>query len=536
MSFVAMSYPGITGTALIPDDTAVRAYWAAKGWTIGVTVTAPDPDMSIVSQDYFSTHALAKGELLLNIEDYGADPTGVADSTTALQAAADAAATAGQTVYAPTGTFKTSSTVTITGDADLHLATFNYTPAAAGGIAVQVGNPASQLFRARVWLPILVNTKKTTTGWAQTGVASSVGVQVSNAYSCSLFFPRVNNFETGVKVSGHPNPAIQGTQQCDFHPLHLDNNKVNFAVSPESNTATTDSGWANQNTVVGGRMTHNSSEGSQVTGTRQVVFSDCFNIVNGWSFYGTSLESPDVVEYHAECYGQYIIFDGCRWENTGGDTHRRVWSRGTAKNNWIIGGFNAGQITQSKESTAYPFRRLDDIQATYAGGGSAIPALLVENQNSSTQPAVTVLEAGSTLAGDAPSTAYAVQVTAQDLRGKRKADTNERLRADFLNGRIYLNDATGAVTGYIGGSPSALFVGGSVPFCPLATNAQDLGTASLKWRYLRLGTAVQVGAFATASRPAAATAGQGAMILDSTLNKPIWSDGTVWRDATGTSV
>ena len=41
---------------------------------------------------------------------------------------------------------------------------------------------------------------------------------------------------------------------------------------------------------------------------------------------------------------------------------------------------------------------------------------------------------------------------------------------------------------------------------------------------------------ATGSRPVAATAGAGTMIYDSTLSKPIWSDGTVWRDAMGTAV
>lgn len=40
----------------------------------------------------------------------------------------------------------------------------------------------------------------------------------------------------------------------------------------------------------------------------------------------------------------------------------------------------------------------------------------------------------------------------------------------------------------------------------------------------------------TAARPAAATAGGGASIYDSTLGKPVWSDGTNWRDATGTMV
>ena len=42
--------------------------------------------------------------------------------------------------------------------------------------------------------------------------------------------------------------------------------------------------------------------------------------------------------------------------------------------------------------------------------------------------------------------------------------------------------------------------------------------------------------FTTALRPPAATAGVGAMIYDITLSKPIWSDGTTWRDAGGTAV
>lgn len=37
-------------------------------------------------------------------------------------------------------------------------------------------------------------------------------------------------------------------------------------------------------------------------------------------------------------------------------------------------------------------------------------------------------------------------------------------------------------------------------------------------------------------RPSAVTAGQGAMVYDTTLHKPIWSDGVVWRDAMGGTV
>lgn len=44
------------------------------------------------------------------------------------------------------------------------------------------------------------------------------------------------------------------------------------------------------------------------------------------------------------------------------------------------------------------------------------------------------------------------------------------------------------------------------------------------------------GVTTTAARLSAVTLGVGAQAYDSTLHKPIWSDGTVWRDAAGTAV
>jgi Cu/Ag efflux protein CusF len=44
------------------------------------------------------------------------------------------------------------------------------------------------------------------------------------------------------------------------------------------------------------------------------------------------------------------------------------------------------------------------------------------------------------------------------------------------------------------------------------------------------------GRFTTAARPTAASAGVGGLIYDTTLSKPIYSDGTIWRDAVGVAV
>jgi hypothetical protein len=49
-------------------------------------------------------------------------------------------------------------------------------------------------------------------------------------------------------------------------------------------------------------------------------------------------------------------------------------------------------------------------------------------------------------------------------------------------------------------------------------------------------TYVKHGTFTTGGRPSASTAGAGATVYDTTLGLPIFSDGTVWRNAAGTAV
>jgi hypothetical protein len=73
-------------------------------------------------------------------------------------------------------------------------------------------------------------------------------------------------------------------------------------------------------------------------------------------------------------------------------------------------------------------------------------------------------------------------------------------------------------------------------FRPEGNGAWDLGSAANMWRNAFFSSYVRVGAVATASRPSATTAGAGAHMFDTTLGKPIWSNGTAWVDATGAVV
>lgn len=440
--------------AEIQNDLAKKA--DLSGATFTGPVTAPVRD---------------NGGQVYNMVNAGADPGGATDSTSAINTGLSTAAALGRRAFA-SGTFAISDTITIPDgvNVDFSDAVFNYS---GTGTAIQIGNTGDATFRQTVHCPQVVATAKTASGWEQ--VAGSVGVDVVNCYACVVTIPRVRNFETGLRVHG----VSGGTQQCAFHLVHLDNNKVNIRLTGDA------AGWANQNYFFGGRCTHDSNEGTDVAGTRHVLFENLSHAINGNQFFGTSLESPDVVEYNIEAANALRnAFWGSRFETTteSDNTHRRVLSSGNAKGNMLVNGSYADTVVQTVVSPALPFDIDTNSYTTRHGGTTTTPTMVLENVTSNTNAIMAFMPAGAGKAGDDPNTAYAAQFGANQLVGKRSTDSHARFIADFQNGRLYLGDATADPVGYLRGTASTVAVGGGVPFVPLTSAAQDLGVASLAWR------------------------------------------------------
>lgn len=413
-------------------------------------------------------YIVAKDAVTFDVKDHGAVGDGVTDDADAINAAITAAAALGARVFAR-GTFKIGSTVTISGNADLSDATFNYTGTT---IALNVGTTTSEATVASISakLPNVVYVNKPGTGWT----AGTIGVRLVNLVSSDVTVGRVTGFEDGLLLYG----IGTGTSYNTIVVRHLDNNKRNVRLSADS------TGWANQNTILGGRLSHNTAEGTQVSGTRHVLAENTTNVVNGNTFVGVSLESPNVVEYHVECFGWDNGFVGCRWENST-TANTRVYWRAGSRGNFIQYGFgsqNIVAIVEAGSSTANPITH--KYQARMFGTGSTQSALLLENNSSSANPVARVMAAGGYTSSADPTTDYTWEWQSNKLIGKRSTDAASapRVVLDAVNGVVVVTRA------------------------------------------------------ATGSRPVASTAGAGAMFLDSTLNKPIWSDGTNWRDATGTIV
>ena len=483
-----------------------------------------DPSIKLHQMHHDLIHAavnqqVSQGDLALNLRDQpGVVGDGEADDTAALQSALDRSAAFGARVYA-NGTFKISGTLLVTENADLQDAKFVYW---GSGVAVEVGVRSGYSLRKTVRLPHVIAGAKSIRGWSQ--VAGSVGVLVRNCYNLDVTLPHVQNFETGLVVAGRG----AGTSYCNVTLGHLDNNRRNLHFTAD------DTGWANQNNFYGGRLSHDSGEGAVVPGTRHVLVDVAANRVNNNSFWGTSLESPNVVEYHLDCAGNDNYWTNCRWENTG--TGARVLWRAGSTGNVIAHGFCSHTIVETREPrTANVVLTRARSRLVGDGGTDRGAVLAIENSSSSGAAALRVMAAGAEGGGAEPATDWAVEVSAARFKGKRPADRYERVGIDHGNGRLYLGGGSTAPTGYLGAVNGSLaFDGASVGFA--TDNAYDLGTSGRRPRYVRAATGVQTGAFTRAKRPAPSTAGVGTCIFDTTLKKPIWSTGSVWVDATGRRV
>lgn len=104
------------------------------------------------------------------------------------------------------------------------------------------------------------------------------------------------------------------------------------------------------------------------------------------------------------------------------------------------------------------------------------------------------------------------------------------------NGGIALGKSGAAICA-LGGSGSLFYTPGPSQFhifndgtgaATFQTTATGISLATNK--------SVRLAVTTTPTRPSAVSAGKGALIYDETISKPIWSDGTVWRDALGAVV
>lgn len=253
--------------------------------------------------------AVSKGDLILDVRDYGAVGDGTTNDTTAIGNAAAAASALkvltiggnsyrpGATVFFPPGkTFNLSSlsspivlSCNVNGAGATLLAPQTYAQA-----VLRVGHPTSGnlLHTADISLPDVTKTTPATDF-----TAGSIGVEIRNLYHSRVRFGRVSWFETAHLYNG----VGMGTCYNTFHPGWVDLCKVGYALRPDVASG----GWINQNTWLAGGIAQAAPNGmaggaSHRTGYRHVVLDGgAGNTVSGNTFVGCSFEG-DYSEYFIE--------------------------------------------------------------------------------------------------------------------------------------------------------------------------------------------------------------------------------------------
>ncbi|TSD59866.1 hypothetical protein FFI97_006025 [Variovorax sp. KBS0712] len=371
------------------------------------------------------------------------------------------------------GTYRVGAQkIVFLGDADFSKAKFIVYGAPAIAMEVSTGsaaNPTDVLSNVVVHLPYRTeNAAKPVPGWGGQGI----GARTVNTQSCRIYTGNITGFAIGFRETSY---GTNGNVYNEIYIGHLENNQINLDLVPGATTS-----WVNENNHFGGRFSHYSGEGINVAGTRHIKFDKGINSVNNNAFYKPSIEG-NTAEYHVENCGAYNTLVSARWEASppkllyNGDmtTH--------GNRNFVLGGYGVQDVVVSYAGTT--------------GGANLLVGAGVEKQEYVEGRAV-ANRGGADLpydlfyeGGTKPETAgvneWSMRHTSQTLRGKRKADVSERMRLDYVNGRIYLGNGTAAPVAWLQNLGNTN-VGVNTSFAPNATGSLDLGLTSLKWQHVYL--------------------------------------------------
>ncbi|HNX38577.1 MAG TPA: glycosyl hydrolase family 28-related protein [Candidatus Cloacimonadota bacterium] len=359
-----------------------------------------------------------------NVLDYGADATGVADATTAIQAACDAAYTnSGKVVGA--GTFLISDSIVIRSHADFTGATFNIDNENTS--AVCFNDASANLQEKTVIFPRVIQTHAHTNG---TWTGKHTGVRIINATACQFYIPYVRYFKTGILLTTY---GTNGTAYNQFFIGVVVGCQIDLKLSPR-----TKYGWVNENTFNGGWLACYTADGTGVAGTRAILIdTTSINQINNNLFLKMSLEG-NLWQYNVDCAGTYNIFLQCRWESsTPKVKYTQISAANYAYRNMVIGGFSSSDIEYTEGADCVYNNYIQDNRMFMEGSTPYLGSNIISD-NSPVFSAVN----SSFNKGDAYSTLYGFAAGYNYTRFKAAADAYPRLQV--ANGTGVMSWGSGA--------------------------------------------------------------------------------------------
>ena len=501
---------GLTGGG---DLSADRTLAVAYGTTAGTA--AQGNDSRIVN-------AVQPGDLVVNVRDFGAVGDGVADDTAAIQAALNATALGGTTFFSA-GTYKVTATLTrrrgrrIQGHG--YLARVDALTGFGSAGYADPANLTGTIIRSTV----------------TTGTALTLEVGTYNQGGCPI---------DGVALVGPGTGSAIGYDDGDGTRTVLDAHGGQFAV----HNFPTGVRLANVENSSWGALIIRSCTvaGSFITNTNANVFrvdvSRCGT--------GLTLDSTTVANLLPGFIGQGNLGTSLTVSGYGNRVTCPYFENTSSAGPALA--VATGAVGTVVESPSF-HSVADDV--TIASGAAATQFLTPNVKGGG----ITVTNAGvgTVLIGDL-LTGMAFTDTGTKTNyldtGAQKSKLSPTLRVGESVGQSVVE-----VNGSSGNTKSVSFMtaevlrwivrsnaiaeGGSNSGSDLEFVARDDAGGSLNTTTIRRTdgrmthpAAVVTGRYTTAARPAAATVGNGGQVYDTTLSKPIWSDGTSWRDAAGAVV
>lgn len=305
-------------------------------------------------EDRLASKFVNKGDLYVNVKDYGAKGDGVSDDTNALNAAATAAFALDPdaVLMIPRGKYKISGPVNVKCALDASQATLNYSGVGDALIVGNVDSPGIVTSRRMYILPRIVRVG------AASYDGSSRGVRLVNLNSCIITSQFIQHFEEGLVVEGD----AQGSVHNIIYPGTLWGNRRNIVLRAGL------TGWVNENMFLGGRLSSPTWGVADDPLSNFILIEESQGTIgspNSNKFIGTSLEGPNRHLYRVEVAGNYNMFDYCRWEHAA-DQVVRIRYRTSANYTDLNGGYDQSKVVEVFDGPTVSNKRTVQTGAFYA--------------------------------------------------------------------------------------------------------------------------------------------------------------------------
>lgn len=293
-----------------------------------------------------ATNVEAKLAQTVSVIDFGADPTGVADSTSAFQNAIDAVGARGA-VYIPQGNYVQSGTVTI--------------PGAYTGIHIRCDGYITYTGTTRAW--VFGDTNRL---WE----AKISGLYVVRAYTTP--------FETGLQYTAF---AFKNIGECEFDGLRCQGFRWGYSLSPEtSGQAVTINTWkhcTSQDCYYNVYAGPGDADGCFVTAN---MFFGGYHVTNQQNFTDPVTQKAALVylenPYRLTRSGNTVdgnVFTSVTIEQP---VHRKIYCEGNG-NSWVNCYFDTGSKHSGHPfglplNTQYPFHQSSPISGFTSVAGSNV--------------------------------------------------------------------------------------------------------------------------------------------------------------------